>query len=594
MTSEMISRSCRVLVAGLFAYFALAVFSLSALAQPVNDTYQGRTMLTSTTLPFSAVLDTTQATSDSNDAEVNGQCGAPATDASVWYEIASTSDIQVMIDVRQSNYSAGVIVATGLPGNFSTVACGPGTVSFQAVAGETYAILAFDDQPDSSNGGELRISISVAADPSDLLARIRALPGVVSASLRPSIIPGTFAFSIWFEQPVDHNHPGGPRFLQRITLLHRSENAVTVVELNGYYLPPLRQSELTYLLDANQIEVEHRFFAPSAPVGSAWQYLTIAQSAADHHSIVESFKNLYSGKWVSTGRSKGGMAAVYHRFFYPSDVDATIPYVAPSSHGTRDVRYVGFVDRLGSALCRERLQTFQRAALVRRGEILAQLPADAFTILGADRALEFSIVETPFAFWQFARFNSCDVIPGPNATATELLNFLDYVPGLSFSYNDDGLNALAPYYYQAAIELGGPRFDEHSLRGLLTYPRDDIPENYPPIGIEKQFDRALMERIEQWVLTSGQRMLFIYGANDPWSAGAFDVGAKNDSYRMFVNGSSGDHLAGISDLSDEKFSFVIDKLSHWLSQEARSVELQRAKKVDKKFAMPTKAELFLR
>jgi len=595
MKNGVIFRICRIFIAALLTAFCLATISSTTLAQPANDTYDGRTVLTSTTLPFSTVVDTTEATSDSNDEEVNSQCGAPATDASVWYELAATSDGQVTVDLRQSNYSAGVIIATGSPGNFVTIACGPGTVDFQAVAGGMYAILVFDDQLDSAgNGGELRISISAVAGPTELLARLRALPGVASASLAPSIIPGTFAFRIWFEQPVDHNHPDGPRFLQRATLLHRSESAVTVLGLNGYYLPPLRQSELTYLLEANQLEVEHRFFTPSTPSGQDWQYLTIAQSAADHHRIVESFKNLYPGKWVSTGRSKGGMAAVYHRFFYPSDVDATVPYVAPSSHGTRDVRYVQFVDRLGTAECRERLQTFQRTALARRAEILALLPTDVFSILGADRALEFAIVETPFAFWQYSRFNSCEAIPEPNATTTELLDFLNYVPGLSFSYTDAGLNAYAAYYYQAATELGGPRFDERGLHGLLNYPRDDIPENYPPVGVEKEFDRALMERIELWIQTSGQRILFIYGLNDPWSASAFDVHSQNDSYRLFVMGEAGDHLAGIFDLSDESFFFVADTLNRWLLEAPVSREIQRAKKSGKKFDPPTRAELFMR
>jgi hypothetical protein len=35
-----------------------------------------------------------------------------------------------------------------------------------------------------------------------------------------------------------------------------------------------------------------------------------------------------------------------------------------------------------------------------------------------------------------------------------------------------------------------------------------------------------LEQIEQWVRTEGERMLFIYGATDPWSAGAFDTQAK--------------------------------------------------------------------
>jgi hypothetical protein len=365
--------------------------------------------------------------------------------------------------------------------------------------------------------------------------------------------------------------------------------------LNGYYLPVPAQSELTYFLESNQIEVEHRFFPPSSPAPPSWQYLTIAQSAADHHRIVESFKNLYSGKWVSTGRSKGGMAAVYHRSFYPSDVDITVPYVAPSSHGTRDPRYVQFVNRLGDASCREKLLAFQQTALARRAELLPLLPPYGFDILGADRALEFAIVETPFVFWQYSRVNSCDAIPQPNATAAELFNFLDYVAGLYF-YSDDGLNPYAAYYYQAATELGGPRYDERNLRGFLNYPREDIPENYPPLDVEKDFNRALMKHVERWVKSYGERMIFVYGATDPWSATAFDPKARNDSYRLFVTGNAGDHLAGIFDLSDSDFSFVTSKLTQWLNTTMADTAAKRARNRSsrKEFAQPTKAELFMR
>ena len=72
-------------------------------------------------------------------------CGAPATDASVWYTLTG-ADNGVVVDVSSSDYSAGVIVATGSPGSFELETCGPGAVAFFASSGTTYSILAFDDQ----------------------------------------------------------------------------------------------------------------------------------------------------------------------------------------------------------------------------------------------------------------------------------------------------------------------------------------------------------------------------------------------------------------------------------------------------------------
>jgi hypothetical protein len=138
--------------------FAMPVMA----AAPSNDTYAGRTVIGS--LPFSESIDTSEATTDSTDAEMNPpECGAPATDASVWYEVTASADSSLVVNVAASTYSAGVSVATGSPGSFTFVACGPGAVAFGAIDGETYTILVFDDQFDGTgNGGTLAISVEEA------------------------------------------------------------------------------------------------------------------------------------------------------------------------------------------------------------------------------------------------------------------------------------------------------------------------------------------------------------------------------------------------------------------------------------------------
>jgi hypothetical protein len=114
-------------------------------------------------VPFTQTLDTTEATTDADDAELNALCGAPATDASVWYEFTAEADGSLVVDVSQSSFLAGAIVATGSPGNWTFVACGPDAVAWSAVAGETYTILVFDDQGDGGgNGGTLVITIDEA------------------------------------------------------------------------------------------------------------------------------------------------------------------------------------------------------------------------------------------------------------------------------------------------------------------------------------------------------------------------------------------------------------------------------------------------
>ena len=152
----------------LFVLLALTISSLgtsaaSALAAaPSNDTFSGATPVA---IGFSEILDTSEATTDSDDAQLNSSCGAPATDASVWYSLTG-SDSGVVVDVSGSNYSAGVLVGTGTQGNLTTVACGPGTVGFFAAAGTTYYVLAIDDQQDGGgNGGMLNIFFNPVPPP---------------------------------------------------------------------------------------------------------------------------------------------------------------------------------------------------------------------------------------------------------------------------------------------------------------------------------------------------------------------------------------------------------------------------------------------
>src|SRR5881396_1094594 len=88
-------------------------------AAPSNNSYLGRTVIAA--IPFNDTLDTTQANSGGNDVAINANCGAPATDASVWYSYTAGSDQNLLIDVSQSDYSAGLIVATGSPNAWNLV-----------------------------------------------------------------------------------------------------------------------------------------------------------------------------------------------------------------------------------------------------------------------------------------------------------------------------------------------------------------------------------------------------------------------------------------------------------------------------------------
>ncbi|HEY2948972.1 MAG TPA: hypothetical protein VGJ53_11335 [Micromonosporaceae bacterium] len=159
------SRVAQLGVAGLTA--TLATFAVAApafAAPPANDTFAGAVAIGA--LPFTATQDTSEATTDADDTQANEACGAPALDASVWYTVTPATDQAVLVDVSQSNYSAGVLVVTGTPGTFELVTCGPGAVAFEAFSGTAYHLLIIDDQLDGTgNGGTLNLSVSEAPPP---------------------------------------------------------------------------------------------------------------------------------------------------------------------------------------------------------------------------------------------------------------------------------------------------------------------------------------------------------------------------------------------------------------------------------------------
>jgi hypothetical protein len=187
------------------ALTSLAMAGSPAIAAvPSNDKYSGAEPIAS--IPFSASLDTTEATTDSDDAELN-VCGAPAMDASVWYSYTAGADGFLLADVSASDYTAGVFVATGAPGSFNVLACGPGGAAWEAVTGETYSILVIDDQQDGGgNGGQMELSVDVAPPPPALevtvnkTARFDAKTG--SAIMSGTIMCGSDAQFAFLETQV--------------------------------------------------------------------------------------------------------------------------------------------------------------------------------------------------------------------------------------------------------------------------------------------------------------------------------------------------------------------------------------------------------
>ncbi|MBL8740499.1 MAG: hypothetical protein JNK04_05375 [Myxococcales bacterium] len=404
--------------------------------------------------------------------------------------------------------------------------------------------------------------------PSDILDQLNAVPGMDLVE-QDSGYEGYRWFVGTFEQPADHNDPDGLKFPQQIYILHKDTTRPTVLNSTGYALwGEDFPSEPTLIADANQISVEHRFFTPSRPEPADWQLLTIEQAAADHHRLVEALKPIYDQSWLSTGASKGGMTSMYHRRFYPDDVDGTVPYVAPLSYGVNDARYIDFLDNVGTASCRDALVAFQIEMLSRRASMIPFVEGTGadFGYWGSNAALDFAVESVRFALWQYADPSACDAVPPTTASDQDLFNFLEGISAVEGS-DDFYLDFFEPYYFQAALQLGAPGTDESYLASLLSVPVGLGPSAFVQPGPTKQtvFRPESMPDIQSWTIGSGSELLFIYGEVDPWTAGAFEISGANDTWSFTAPGMN--HGAGIYGLPEEEQAIAVDAILRWAGQE---------------------------
>ena len=246
----------------------------------------------------------------------------------------------------------------------------------------------------------------------------RALYDLPDLSFTKISQPGQFPvqYGLRIRQFVDHNDPSKGYFFQRVILTHRGFERPTVMNTQGYELN-FGKSELEVALEANSLNIEHRFFGESRPDSMLWKYLTLEQATADLHHINQLFKNLYKGKWISTGISKGGQTTIFYKYFYPTDVDVWVPYVAPFNNSLEDQRIYAFLDTVGPAECRKKIFDFQKYMLENEDKALEKLKWYAkganltFNYLdnSLGKAFEYTVLEYSFSFWQWG--SDCASIP---------------------------------------------------------------------------------------------------------------------------------------------------------------------------------------
>jgi hypothetical protein len=425
---------------------------------------------------------------------------------------------------------------------------------------------------------------------SPLLEKLQQITGISSIRALEST-PYAEAYEFYYEQPLDHEHPERGTFRQYVHLAHRDFQQPVVAILEGYGVNTPRESELSRLFNTNQITIEHRFFNHSIPAtGIPWKELTIKQSATDHHRIIQTLRaRIYPDTpWITTGISKGGQTTIYHRYFYPEDVEISVPYVAPLNLEYIDPRLDKYLARLGKTPEQRnphslvgsggqentlRILQFQHACFEHLDQLLPQLEELAadqhltFTRAGgAERAMKLVILEFPFAFWQW-NGNVNEIPESELENIEEIFRYLTRVSPPDF-FSDKSILDIQAFYYAALTETGMYAYDIRPFRQYFKGEpnRHVIDFRFTmPGGVDAPpFNEKQMQAINRWLQTDAERMLFIYGARDPWSATAVEL-KGNDKCKKYVKADA-HHGCRVRHFETIIQKDIIDTITTWLAR----------------------------
>jgi hypothetical protein len=349
------------------------------------------------------------------------------------------------------------------------------------------------------------------------------------------------AYELMFNQLVDHQDSSKGFFKQRIWLGHRSEMSPTVIATEGYQAYRMYVYEPTTILEANQIEVEHRFFGKSIPVSMDYSFLTIEQATADLHAIRTFFGQFYKGKWLSTGISKGGETTLYYRYFYPNDVQVSIPYVAPLALALNDNRIYHFFDTVGTVTNRQQLKDVQYRLLQNRSKALKYINRYVdkqdlkFSSVTIEEAFELAVLEYPFSFWQW--HGDTNVLPNQNVSMKKMVKHLLAISNVDF-YADREMERLGSHYYQSGTQLGYYSYETKAFKGLLPAVGDtaEVSAIFMPHDEPMTFNPALPLAVFEWATTQGDSIIYINGAIDPWASTAVPISKNVDAVWFFLKG----------------------------------------------------------
>ena len=379
------------------------------------------------------------------------------------------------------------------------------------------------------------------------------------------------------EQQVDWKTSAKGTFGERIFVGMKGLDKPTVLVTEGYSasygLNPGYEEELSRLFDANVVLCEYRYFSQSVPVPTNWDYMTVDNSLADYHHVRQVFGQLFKGKWISTGISKGGQTTMFYRATYPDDVDVSVSYVAPLNRAVEDGRHEKFLaKKVGTKEERKVIRQAMQELMRRKPELMKLFHAyceenDYQFLMSEEDVYDYCVLEFPFALWQWG--TPVSSIPELTSDEDDEVWF-DCLMKVSspdyFAYPSQYM----PFDVQAAKELGYYGYSLKSIKKWtsLKSTKGYLQQMWLPDSLRKyDFDPALYKRTVKYLKKEDPKHIFIYGEIDPWSSSGVCTWLnckKKKNMRVYVQ-PRGSHKARINNMPERMKTEIINRLTNWLN-----------------------------
>ncbi|WP_310991974.1 S28 family serine protease [Aequorivita marina] len=399
--------------------------------------------------------------------------------------------------------------------------------------------------------------------------KLAGIENIVSIEKKATVSHFDENYELWFEQPIDYTDSTKGTFKQCVFLGFENSTQPVIVELSGYGINSEKAGELASHYNANQIAIEHRYFNNSRPENIDWNTLTVKNAAKDQAVIITAIKKtLYpDAKFISTGISKGCQTVMAHRSYFPENVDGCVCYVGPLNLKREDDRIFEFLKTVGTEAERAKVKAFQELCFENKAGLLKILKTKADEKemsweFGVEKALEYSILEYAFAYWQWG--TEPEEIPSKSASVSEIYKHLFDVVGYGF-FEEKAVANLQPYFWAALTEQGIYGYETMPFEKYLHTDKLYTFDWAFPEGITKTYNLKPMQRIQAFLDSDAEKMLFIYGEYDAWSATAVELAenANNRELYKFVK-PKGDHKTRIHSFKPKKQQEIYSIIDSWL------------------------------